>query len=122
MVEKTLAAQGIVVGDETFRRRAEKFCREFSNGIARRAPVRGDKWYREEGVVAFAGNKRWLWRAVDQVAKLYHIPRREKMPAPDCRPFATRPCGLDPDRARPARRLPAPISGNQPRRAGGRST
>jgi hypothetical protein len=33
-------------------------------------------------------------------------------------PFATRPCGLDPDCARPARRLPAPISGNQPRRAG----
>ena len=48
MVEKTLAEQGIVVGDETIRRRAEKFCREFSNGIARRAPVRGNKWYLDD--------------------------------------------------------------------------
>jgi transposase-like protein len=45
MAEEMPAAQGIVVGDETIRRRAEKFCREFSNGIARRALVRGDKWY-----------------------------------------------------------------------------
>jgi transposase-like protein len=87
MAEEIPAAQGIVVGDETIRGRAEKFCREFSNGIARRAPVRGDEWYLDEGVVAFAGNKHWVWRAVDQVAKLLHIPRREKTPALDCRPF-----------------------------------
>lgn len=42
-----------------------KFGREIANRIRRRAPQRGDKWHLDE-VVAIAGKKHWLWRAIDQ--------------------------------------------------------
>ena len=44
MVEEMLAARSIDVSHESVRQWAEKFGREFSNHIRRRAPVRGDKW------------------------------------------------------------------------------
>jgi putative transposase len=56
----------VEVSHETVRHWAEKFGREFSNRIRRRAPVRGDKWHLDEVVVTIRGNKHWLWRAVDQ--------------------------------------------------------
>ena len=48
MVEELLAARGIVVSRETIRQWSGKFGREFSNGIRRRAPARGDKWHLDE--------------------------------------------------------------------------
>jgi putative transposase len=66
MVEGILAARGIDVSHESVRRWAEKFGREFSNRIRRRAPARGDKWHLDEVVIAIRGKKHWLWRAVDQ--------------------------------------------------------
>jgi putative transposase len=46
---------------------AEKFGRRFANVIRRRSAGRlGDKWYLDEVVVTIGGQKRWLWRAVDQ--------------------------------------------------------
>jgi putative transposase len=66
MVEEMLAARGVEVSHETVRHWAEKFGREFSNRIRRRAPVRGDKWRLDEVVVTIRGNKHWLWCAVDQ--------------------------------------------------------
>ncbi len=66
MIEEILAARGIIVSHETNRCWAEKFGREFSNRIRRRAPVRGDKWHLDEVVITIAGKKHWLWRAVDQ--------------------------------------------------------
>ena len=66
MVEEILAARGIIVSHETIRCWAEKFGREFSNRIRRRAPVRGDKWHLDEVFITIAGKKHWLWRAVDQ--------------------------------------------------------
>ena len=46
---------------------AEKFGRHFANQIKRRSAGRlGDKWHLDEMVVTIAGNKQWLWRAVDQ--------------------------------------------------------
>src|SRR4051795_12328568 len=38
----------------------------FANRIRRRAPCRGDKWHLDEVVLTIAGEKHWLWRAVDQ--------------------------------------------------------
>jgi putative transposase len=38
----------------------------FANRIRKRAPRRSDKWHLDEVVVTIAGNKHWLWRAVDQ--------------------------------------------------------
>src|ERR1700760_3219449 len=66
MVEEILAARGISVTHETIRQWGLKFGQEFANRIRRRAPRRGDKWHLDEVVIAIAGKKHWLWRAVDQ--------------------------------------------------------
>jgi putative transposase len=66
MVEEILAARGISVTYETIRQWGLKFGREFANRIRRRAPRRGDKWHLDEVVITIAGEKHWLWRAVDQ--------------------------------------------------------
>jgi putative transposase len=66
MVEEMLAARGISVTYETVRQWGLKFDREFANRIRRRAPCRGDKWHLDEVVITIAGEKYWLWRAVDQ--------------------------------------------------------
>jgi putative transposase len=66
MVEEMLAARGISVTYEAIRQWGLKFGREFADRIRRRAPRRGDKWYLDEVVITIAGEKHWLWRAVDQ--------------------------------------------------------
>ena len=67
MVEDMLAARGIIVTHQTIRTWAEKFGRHFANEIRRRSAGHlGDKWHLDELVVAIAGTKHWLWRAVDQ--------------------------------------------------------
>src|SRR3954449_402125 len=66
MVEEMLAARGISVTYETIRQWGLKFGQEFANRIRRRAPRRGDKWHLDEVVITIAGQKHWLWRAVDQ--------------------------------------------------------
>jgi putative transposase len=66
MVEEMLAARGIEVSHETVRQWAEKFGREYSNRLRRRAPKRGDNWHLDEVVITIRGKKHWLWRAVDQ--------------------------------------------------------
>jgi putative transposase len=66
MVEEMLAARGISVTYETIRQWGLKFGREFAHRIRRRAPCRGDKWHLDEVVITIAGEKHWLWRAVDQ--------------------------------------------------------
>src|ERR1700676_2775674 len=66
MVEEMLAARGISVTYETIRQWGLKCGREFANRIRRRAPCRGDKWHLDEVAITIAGEKHWLWRAVDQ--------------------------------------------------------
>jgi len=65
-VDELLAARGIVVSHETVRQWGLKFGQGFANQIRRRLPSAGDKWHLDEVVVAIAGVKHWLWRAVDQ--------------------------------------------------------
>src|SRR6187455_3074313 len=66
MVEEMLAARGILVSHETVRQWALKFGQAFANQIRRRLPRAGDKWHLDEVVISIAGQKHWLWRAVDQ--------------------------------------------------------
>src|SRR5689334_16805348 len=66
MIEEMLAARGLVVSHETVRRWARKFGQGFANQIRRRLPHAGDKWRLDEVVITIAGQKHWLWRAVDQ--------------------------------------------------------
>jgi putative transposase len=84
MVEELLAARGIPVTYETIRQWGLKFGREFANRIRRRAPCRGDKWHLDEVVITIAGERRWLWRAVDQEAFVLDVlvqSRRDKKAA-----------------------------------------
>src|SRR3954464_2738307 len=66
MVEEMLAARGIDVSHETVRQWARKFGQGFANQIRRRLPRAGDKWHLDEVCLMIAGQKHWLWRAVDQ--------------------------------------------------------
>jgi putative transposase len=66
MVEEMLAARGILVSHETVRQWATKFDQTFANKVRRRLPTAGDKWHLDEVVITIAGEKHWLWRAVDQ--------------------------------------------------------
>jgi putative transposase len=66
MVEEMLAARGIAVSHETVRQWALKFGQSFAKQIRRRLPAAGDKCHLDEVVISIAGQKHWLWRAVDQ--------------------------------------------------------
>jgi putative transposase len=66
MVEEMLAARGILVSHETVRQWSLKFGQSFANQIRRRLPASGDKWHLDEVAISIAGQKHWLWRAVDQ--------------------------------------------------------
>src|ERR671932_2874772 len=84
MVEEMLAARGILVSHETIRQWALKFGQNFANQIRRRLPRAGDKWHLDEVVLKIAGQKHWLWRAVDQDGLVLDIlvqSRRDKRAA-----------------------------------------
>src|SRR5213080_2357976 len=66
MVEELLAARGIIVSHETVRQWALKFGQGFANEVRRRLPRPGDEWHLDEVEIRIAGQKHWLWRAVDQ--------------------------------------------------------
>lgn len=66
MVEEMLAARRIIVSHETVRQRVLKFGQAFVNRIRRRLPRPGDKWHLDEVQIKIAGQRHWLWRAVDQ--------------------------------------------------------
>src|SRR5215203_5189987 len=73
MVEEMLAARGIVLSHETVRQWARKLGQAFANQIRRRLPCAGDKWHLDEVEVKIAGQKHWLWRAVDQTGMVLDV-------------------------------------------------
>ena len=84
MVEELLAARGITVSHETVRQWALKFGRAFANEIRRRLPRPGDEWHLDEVRIRIAGEKHWLWRAVDQDGTVLDVlvqSRRDKRAA-----------------------------------------
>src|SRR4051812_31538568 len=84
MVEEMLAARGITVSHETVRQWALKFGQGFANEIRRRLPRPGDKWHLDEVQIRIAGEKHWLWRAVDQDGTVLDVlvqSRRDKRAA-----------------------------------------
>jgi putative transposase len=66
LVEEMLLQRGIVVSYETVRRWALKFGPAYARHLRRKTPNRHDIWHLDEVVVTIAGQKHWLWRAVDQ--------------------------------------------------------
>lgn len=61
-----LLERGIAASYETVRRWAMKFGRDYARRFRRKKPDPRDIWHLDEVVVAIAGKKHWLWRAVDQ--------------------------------------------------------
>jgi putative transposase len=66
LVEEMLLERGIVVSYETIRRWAIKFGADYARRLKRKAPSRHDIWHLDEVVISIRGEKRYLWRAVDQ--------------------------------------------------------
>jgi putative transposase len=59
-------ASKVVISYETIRRWALKFGPAYARRLRRKTPSRRDLWHLDEVVVTIAGQKHWLWRAVDQ--------------------------------------------------------
>ena len=66
LVEEMLLERGIVVSYETVRRWSLRFGPAYARRLRRKAPSCRDIWHLDEVVVTIAGQKHWLWRAVDQ--------------------------------------------------------
>jgi putative transposase len=66
LIEEMLLERGILVSYETVRRWALKFGPDYARRLKRKRPSRRDIWHLDEVVVTIAGQKHWLWRAVDQ--------------------------------------------------------
>lgn len=66
LVEEMLLERGILVTYETIRRWGIKFGPDYVRRLGRKQPSRNDIWHLDEAVVAIAGKKHYLWRAVDQ--------------------------------------------------------
>ena len=64
-VEELLAERGIEVSREAVRMWAIKFGPQFARNLRRRQPRPTGRWHIDEMVVKIAGERRWLWRAVD---------------------------------------------------------
>ncbi len=66
LVEEMRPKRGILVSYETVRRWALKFGPAYFRRPRRKTPSRWDIWHLDEVVVTIAGQKHWLWQAVDQ--------------------------------------------------------
>ncbi|WP_406466537.1 IS6 family transposase [Streptomyces hirsutus] len=65
-VEELMLGRGVVVSYETVRRWCLKFGQSYANGLRRRRPRPGDKWHLDEVFIRINGERKYLWRAVDQ--------------------------------------------------------
>ncbi len=66
-VEDLLAERGIVVSYETIRSWCNKSGSAYARMIKKRRGILGDTWYLDEVyIVTIRGERRYLWRTVDQ--------------------------------------------------------
>lgn len=65
-VEELLSERGVVLSYETVRRWCLKFGSEYARRLKRRRAQLGDKWHLDEVFLTIGGQRRYLWRAVDQ--------------------------------------------------------
>jgi len=83
-VEDLLAERGITVSYETMRQWCRKFGIEYVLLLRRRQGRLGDIWHLDELFVTIQGQRRYLWRAVDQDGDVIDIlvqPRRDQRAA-----------------------------------------
>ncbi len=65
-VEDLLAERGILVSYESVRRWCRKFGPDYARSLRRKQGRLGDIWYVDELFLTIRGQRRYLWRAVDQ--------------------------------------------------------
>jgi putative transposase len=82
LVEEMLLERGIVLSYETIRRWVMKFGLDYARRLKRKKPGRREVWHLDEVVVSINGEKRYLWRAVDQdgyiLDEIVQVRRHEK--------------------------------------------
>ena len=77
-VEDLLVERGIVVSYETSRSWCNKFGPVYARSINKRRGPPGDTWYLDEVyIVTVRGERRYLWRAVDQESLPHGGPAHE---------------------------------------------
>ena len=72
-VEELLAERGITVCYATIRQWCRTFGPDYARKIKKRLDPRGDRWFLDEVVVSIQGQRRYLWRAVDQDGDLIEM-------------------------------------------------
>jgi putative transposase len=80
-VEELMLERGVVVSYETVRRWCRKFGQSYADALRRRRPRPCDKWHLNEVFVKINGERKYLWRAVDQDGNVLDIlvqSRRDK--------------------------------------------
>jgi putative transposase len=82
-VEELLAERGLDISYETVRRWVLKFGPGIARRLRRRRPGPSDRWHLDEMVVRIAGERMYLWRAVDDEGEVLEIlvQRRRYTPA-----------------------------------------
>jgi putative transposase len=83
-VEELLFVRGATVSHETIRKWCRKFGQAYANQLRRRHPRPGYKWHLDEVFLTIHGERRYLWRAVDQDGHVLDIlvqRRRNKVAA-----------------------------------------
>ncbi|MFJ9847194.1 IS6 family transposase [Kitasatospora sp. NPDC101155] len=83
-VEELMLQRGVVVSYETVRRWCLKFGQTYADALRRRQPRTGDKWHLDEVFIKVNGERKYLWRAVDQDGNVLDIlvqGRRDKAAA-----------------------------------------
>ncbi|HEX8933929.1 MAG TPA: IS6 family transposase [Pseudonocardiaceae bacterium] len=72
-VEEMMLERGSVVSHETIRQWCAKFGQTYANELRRRRARPGDKWHVDEVFLTINGQRRSLWRAVDQQGTVLEI-------------------------------------------------
>ena len=65
-VQEMMLARGIILSHETVRQWCAKFGQTYANALRRRRARPGDKWHLDEVFITINGQRRYLWRSVDQ--------------------------------------------------------
>ncbi|GAA3503452.1 IS6 family transposase [Streptomyces prasinosporus] len=65
-VEEPMLERGMIVSYGTVRRWCLKFAQRYASGLRRRQPQPGDKWHPDEVFIKINGERKYLWRSVDQ--------------------------------------------------------
>jgi len=79
-VEEILAERGVIVSYETIRQWCARFGPLYANKLRKRQGRAGDVWHLDDiNIVIIGGQRRYLWRAVDQDADVIDILARLRL-------------------------------------------